>query len=92
MTGEYAKIQQDLITTTSRVRVRLASNGVGLTPRRACKKQITPKHDGCHCKVSNPFSTQEKNESKLFVVHMQHVMVELLLSQLLCLCNMQRRR
>ena len=69
-----AKIQQDLITTTSR-----APNvaRVGLTPRRAFNKFKTQKHDGCHCQTLGSFSTQETQRKQAVCP-----------AKLSCTCNM----
>ena len=53
---QSAKIQQDLITTTSRVRSRRKGSA---SPRRACNKPKKNKHDGFTAKTLKAFSTQE---------------------------------
>ena len=71
----------------------LASNWVGLTPRRAFNKLKPKNTTAVTAKLNSLFHTgKRRKQSKLSVVHMQHAIVELLLFQLLCLCNMQRRR
>ena len=60
--GFGAKIQQDLITTTS-----IVSNWVGFTLRRAYEQKTTQIHDGCTAVPSVPFPHRKHKGNKLSV-------------------------